>query len=120
MSPSLQFSDTGQIWVWPLPSQEFSLQHLYIAKSTLVAFQLWSGVAIWTAGRSALVVCDGNVNAEKYISILDQGLLPVFDSGKLSPLHPFHARWSSLSYHIKDKGLVDKKDKMFTMAKSVT
>ena len=37
--------------------------------------------AIWTAGRFALVVCDGNVNAKKY-SILDQGL-SAFHSGKL-------------------------------------
>ena len=38
---------------------------------------------IWTAGHSELVICDVNVNAEKYISILNQGLLPAFDSGKL-------------------------------------
>ena len=31
--------------------------------------------AIWTAGHSELVVCDSNVNAEKYISILDQGFV---------------------------------------------
>ena len=34
--------------------------------------------AIWTARRFELVICDGNVNAEKQISILDQGLLPTF------------------------------------------
>ena len=39
--------------------------------------------AIWTAGHSEFMVCDGNVNAEKYINILDQGLLPTFHSGKL-------------------------------------
>ena len=51
--------------------------------------------AIWTAGRSEFVVCDGNVIAEKYINILEQGLLPAFHSGKLrrrSTLHPFHAK----------------------------
>ena len=30
-----------------------------------------------------LVVCDGNVNAKKYINILNQGLLLAFHSGKL-------------------------------------
>ena len=38
---------------------------------------------IWIAGRSELVVCDRNVNAEKYISILDHELVPAFYSGKL-------------------------------------
>ena len=39
---------------------------------------------IWTAGHSKLVVCDGNVNAEKYISILENDvMLPAFHSGKL-------------------------------------
>ena len=33
---------------------------------------VWGAImSKWTAGRSELVVCDGNVNAEKYISILD-------------------------------------------------
>ena len=54
-----------------------------IQQSGLVAFQCLVWGTIWTAGRSELVVCDGNVNAEKYISILNHGLLPAFRSWKL-------------------------------------
>ena len=77
-----QFSDSGRIWVWWLPSQEFSLWHLQ-PTVRFGGFSLMVWDAIWTTGRSELVVCDGNVNAEKYISISDQGLLPAFHSGKL-------------------------------------
>ena len=76
--------------------------------------------AIWTAGRSELVVCDGNINAEKYINILDQGLLAAFDSGKLRCRCTLFMQDGALCHTAKDKRLVGKRrDKMFTMAKLV-
>ena len=52
-------------------------------QSSLVGFSVIPFGTIWTAGHSKLVICDRNVNAEKCISILDQGLLPAFHSGML-------------------------------------
>ena len=77
-----QFSDSSRVLVWRLPSQEFSLRHLQpTVKFGGFSVMIWG--AIRTTGCSELVVCDVNANAEKYISILDQGLLSAFHSGKL-------------------------------------
>ena len=66
---------------------------------------------IWTDGHSELVVCDGNVNDEKYISNLDQGLLPAFHSGKLHRRSILFMQDGapSLPYCEKDNGSVSKK-----------
>ena len=70
MSPDLQFSDNGQIWVWQLPSQEFCLQYLQpTVQFDGFSVMVWGD--IWTAGHSEFVVCNRNVNAKKYISILN-------------------------------------------------
>ena len=85
-----------------------------------MAFQCLVWGAIWTTERSELVVYDRNVNAEKYISILVQGLLYAFDSGKLHHHSILFIQDGALYYTVEKKGLVGKrKDKMFTMAKSV-
>ena len=40
--------------------------------------------AIWSDGRSELMECQGNNNSGKYISILKEGLIPIYSSGRMS------------------------------------
>ena len=40
--------------------------------------------AIWSDGRSALVECEGNINSSKYVSILQEGLIPIFFRGQIN------------------------------------
>ena len=37
--------------------------------------------AIWSFGWLELVECQSNINSAKYVSILQEGLLPIFSSG---------------------------------------
>ena len=36
--------------------------------------------AIWSYGRSELVECQGNITSVIYVSILQEGLLPIYSS----------------------------------------
>ena len=61
-----------------------------------------------------------NVNAEKYINILDQGLLPEFHSGKLHRRSIFYMQDGAPCHTAKKtKYWLAKEEKIFTMAKSV-
>ena len=72
-----QFSDSGRVWVWRRSSDQMEDKFLQqTVKYGGVNVMVWG--AIWYGGRSSLIFCDGHVNAEKYIGILKDGLLPLF------------------------------------------
>ncbi|GJQ81049.1 hypothetical protein Trydic_g21858 [Trypoxylus dichotomus] len=78
-----QFSDGGRTWVWRRSSQQLDDKFLHpTVKYGGVNIMVWG--AIWYGGRSQLVICDGYINAAKYIQILTAGLLPIFDNAILS------------------------------------
>ena len=43
--------------------------------------------AIWSDGRTDLVEWEANINSAKYVSILHEGLLPIFSSGKMDKVN---------------------------------
>lgn len=78
-----QFSDSGRTRLWRRSSQQLDDKFLHqTVKYGGVNIMVWG--AIWYGGRSQLVICDGNINAAKYIQILTEGLLPIFDNAILS------------------------------------
>ena len=40
--------------------------------------------AIWSDGRLKLMECQGNINSGKYVSVLKEGLFPIYSSGRMS------------------------------------
>ena len=66
-------------------------------------------------GRSELVVCNGHVNAKKYISILDEELLSAFNSGKLRRRCTLFVQDGALCHTAKKTKdlIVKRRDKMF-------
>ncbi|KAK9739595.1 hypothetical protein QE152_g8909 [Popillia japonica] len=78
-----QFSDSGRTWVWRRSSQQLEAKFLQqTVKYGGTNIMVWG--AIWYGGRSELIICEGNINAAKYIEILRQGPLPIFDNAILS------------------------------------
>ena len=74
-----QFSSSSRVVVWRRPGQEFSLRHLQpTTKHSSNDVMVWA--AIWLGGRSKLVHVEGTITALKYISILEEGLLPIYST----------------------------------------
>ena len=64
---------TGVVWIEdgePIPTHEVSSIHTTV--------NVWGGV--WYNGRTELAIIDGNLNANKYIEILKEYLLPSMPS----------------------------------------
>lgn len=73
-----QFSDSGRLWIWRRSSDKLQEQFLHhTVKYGGISVMVWG--AIWKGGRSKLIFCDGIINGEKYIGILKDGLLPLFN-----------------------------------------
>ena len=58
--------------------------------------------AIWYDGKSELVVCEGRTNSAKYIEILKEGLLPIFDSAHVDKNHHLFMK-DGAPYHLAKK-----------------
>ena len=83
------FSDESRFTLFPdsrLPQEEFDLKRLQsTVKHGGFSVMVWG--AIWSDGRSDLVECEANINSAKYVSILQEGLLPIFSSGKMNKVY---------------------------------
>ena len=76
------FSDSSREWVWRLNDQEFDIKGLQPTVKHFV-IQLWHLGAIWSNCRSEQVEYHENITSVKYVSILQEGLPPIFSSGRM-------------------------------------
>ena len=76
------FSDNARLWVWRLNNQELDIKRLQpTVKHGGYSGTVWD--AILSDGRYELVECQEDIISVKYVSILQESLLPIFFSSKM-------------------------------------
>ena len=81
-----QFSCCCRLWMWRSLDQEFRMNRFQpTVKHGDFSVMVWG--VIWHDGKSELVVCVGRIISAKYIEILKEGLLPIFDSAHVDKNH---------------------------------
>ena len=76
------FSDTVGLWVRRLNDHELDIKRLQpTVKNGGYSVMAWG--AIWSDVCSELVECQGNITSVKHVSILLEGILPIFSNGKM-------------------------------------
>ena len=75
----LVFSDSGRVWVWRKTHRAYQAKRLQATvKFGGGSVMVWG--AIFKGGGSKLVLCDGRMNSANYITVLEDGLLPILNS----------------------------------------
>ena len=91
-------SDSGGVLIWRLNNGEFDMKRLQpTVKHGGYFVMVWC--AIWSDGLSELVECQGNIISVKYFAILQEGLFPIFSSGRMvKELILIYGRFGFLSH----------------------
>jgi len=76
-----QFSDARRVWVWRNVDETYEDDCLVPTVKKSKGVMAWA--AIWFGGRSELIFVDGNVNRWKYMDMLDEGVLTLFQNKTL-------------------------------------